>query len=63
MCRPLHAKSICTLRRTRIAIVVVCLFALGYNSSRLFEYETETRTFEAASPPLVSYDFYKVNVT
>ena len=46
VCRPLHAKSICTLRRTRILIVLVCLFALVYNGSRFFEYKNEIRTFE-----------------
>ena len=46
VCRPLHAKSICTLRRTRIAIVLVCLFALLYNGSRFFEYENEIRIIE-----------------
>ena len=55
VCRPLHAKSICTLRRTRIAIGMVCLFSLVYNASRLFEYETDARTIETARPQLVSH--------
>ena len=55
VCRPLHAKSMCTLRRTRIAIVFVCLFALAYNTSRLLEYKTDTRDANNASRSSVSY--------
>ena len=61
VCRPLHAKSMCTLRRTRIAIVFVCLFALAYNTSRLLEYKTDTRDANNASRSSVScFDLFQL---
>ena len=37
VCKPLEARSICTVRRTRIIIVLVCLFGLTFNLTRFFE--------------------------
>ena len=37
VCKPLEARSICTVRRTRIIIVLVCLFGLTFNLTRFLE--------------------------
>ena len=37
VCKPLEARSICTIRRTRIIIVLVCLFGLTFNLTRFLE--------------------------
>ena len=37
---PLRSRWIFTLKRTRIGIVIVCIFAIIYNVTRFLEYET-----------------------
>ena len=40
VCFPLRSRWIFTLKRTRIGIVFVCIFAILYNVTRFLEYET-----------------------
>ena len=37
VCKPLEARSICTIKRTRLVIIFVCLFGLTFNLTRFFE--------------------------
>ena len=46
-----------------MAIVMVCLFSLFYNASRLFEYETDTRTIKTTIPQLVSYVLHTYGIS
>ena len=39
VCRPLHARSICTRKRAKIEVIVVLIFAVIYNAPRFLEYE------------------------
>lgn len=42
VCWPLEARSICTQRRARILVIVVCSGAVLYNISRFFEYSSNS---------------------
>ena len=37
VCKPLQARSICTIKRTRLVIIFVCLFGLTFNLTRFLE--------------------------
>ena len=37
VCKPLEARSICTIKRTRLVIIFVCLFGLTFNLTRFLE--------------------------
>ena len=52
VCFPLRSRWIFTLKRTRIGIVFVCIFAILYNVTRFLEYET-----------IVEYIPVSVNIT
>ena len=46
VCWALKARSLCTCRRAKLSIIIVCVFSLLYNTSRFAEYNHVTIYFD-----------------